>query len=82
MNRLATTLLICLLGAATLSARAQNHRYAIVEYMHLPEGKGEEAYLATEKLWQRLHQRAVDAGMNAVVKIDWPPAAAKPEEDR
>jgi hypothetical protein len=63
MNRLATTLLICLLGAATLTAHAQEHRYAIVEYMHLPEGDTEQAYLATEKLWQRLHQKAVDAGI-------------------
>jgi hypothetical protein len=30
--------------------------------MHLPEGKSEDAYLATEKLWQRLHQKAIDAG--------------------
>ena len=63
MNRLVITILICLLGAATFSARAQEHRYAIVEYMHLPEGKSEEPYLATEKLWQRLHQKAVDAGI-------------------
>src|ERR1043165_6471754 len=63
MNRLTTTLLINLLTAATLTAHAQNHRYAVVEYMHLPEGDTEKAYLATEKLWQRLHQKAVDAGI-------------------
>jgi len=64
MNRLASTLLLFLLAAGTLPARAQSspQRYAIIEYMHLPEGKSEETYLATEKLWQRLHQKAVDAG--------------------
>jgi hypothetical protein len=63
MNRIAALLLLCTLSAASLSARAQNHRYAIVEYMHLPEGKSPDTYIATEKLWQRLHQRAVDAGI-------------------
>src|SRR4051812_33786650 len=64
MNRLTFTLLLSLLAAGTLSSRAQKspQRYAVVEYMHLPEGGSEEAYLATEKLWQRLHQKAVDAG--------------------
>jgi hypothetical protein len=64
MNRIASTLLLFLLLAGTLPARAQSppRRYAVVEYMHLPEGKSEEAYLATEKLWQRLHQKAVDQG--------------------
>ena len=63
MNRFTTTFLLCLLCAVSLTARAQNHRYAIVEYMHIPEGKGEDAYIACEKLWQRLHQKAVDAGI-------------------
>src|ERR1039457_1975809 len=31
--------------------------------MHIPEGQSSDAYIATEKLWQRLHQRAVDAGI-------------------
>ena len=64
MKILASTLLPFLLCAGIQSAQAQNapQRYAVVEYMHLPEGKSEEAYLATEKLWQRLHQKAVDAG--------------------
>src|ERR1051325_3680086 len=63
MNRIITALVISLLAAATLTAHAQNRRYAVVEYMHLPEGDTEEAYLKTEKLWQRLHQKAVDAGI-------------------
>jgi hypothetical protein len=63
MNLFKRTLLVTLLAAATLAARAQANRYAIVEYMHIPEGKSEDAYIATEKLWQRLHQRAVDAGI-------------------
>lgn len=62
MNRLTSALGLALLAAATLTARAQTHRFAVVEYMHLPEGRNEDAYLATEKLWQRLHQKAVDAG--------------------
>ncbi len=63
MNRFVSTLALSLLAAANLSAQDQTHRYAIVEYMHLPEGNTEEAYLKTEKLWQRVHQKAVDAGI-------------------
>jgi hypothetical protein len=63
MNLFARTLLLALLIMGTLAARAQDRRYAVVEYMHIPEGKSHDAYLATEKLWQRLHQKAVDAGI-------------------
>ena len=63
MNRFVRTLLLTLLVTTALAARAQERRYAIVEYMHIPEGKSPDAYVATEKLWQRLHQRAVDAGI-------------------
>src|SRR5215831_9317407 len=63
MKALIRTLLLTWLVSAALAARAEEHRYAIIEYMHIPEGKSEDAYVATEKLWQRLHQRAVDAGI-------------------
>jgi hypothetical protein len=63
MNQIKRTLLIVLVATAACWAQAQERRYAIVEYMHIPEGKSRDAYVATEKLWQRLHQRAVDAGI-------------------
>ena len=56
-------LFLALLCPGALSARAQEHRYAVIEYMHIPEGKNPDTYVAAEKLWQRLHQRAVDAGI-------------------
>jgi hypothetical protein len=63
MNSIKRALLLTLLASCALTTRAQEHRYAVVEYMHIPEGKSDDTYLATEKLWQRLHQRAVDAGI-------------------
>jgi hypothetical protein len=63
MNQLKRTILFALVATAACLARAQEHRYAIIEYMHIPEGKSRDTYIATEKLWQRLHQRAVDAGI-------------------
>ncbi len=63
MKPIARTLCLALLVVGVLSARAQERRYAVIEYMHIPEGKSDAPYLATEKLWQRLHQRAVDAGI-------------------
>ena len=63
MKLLTTGLLLALLAANALPTRAQEHRYAVIEYMHIPETQSDDAYLATEKLWQRLHQKAVDAGI-------------------
>jgi hypothetical protein len=63
MNRFVLALLLTVSAMGSLAAQAQDRRYAVVEYMHIPEGKSEAAYIATEKLWQRLHQRAVDAGI-------------------
>jgi hypothetical protein len=62
-NRFARTLFLTLLVAGALSARAQQRLYAVIDYMHIPEGKSEDAYIAQEKLWQRLHQKAVDTGI-------------------
>jgi len=53
--------LTCII-AGTLAARAQERLYAVVNYMHIPEGQSHEEYIALEKLWQRLHQKAVDTG--------------------
>lgn len=54
---------IALLAFAGLAAEAQNRTFLVVDRMHIREGQSSEAYIATEKLWQRLHQRAVDAGI-------------------
>lgn len=37
--------------------------YAVVEYMRVAQGHDADEYVALEKLWQRLHQKAVDAGI-------------------
>lgn len=63
MISIARTVAIALLGFAALAANAQNRTFLVVDRMHIPEGQSAEAYIATEKLWQRLHQRAVDAGI-------------------
>ncbi len=63
MISIARTVAIALLGFAALAANAQNRTFLVVDRMHIPEGRSAEAYIATEKLWQRLHQRAVDAGI-------------------
>ncbi|MGA2658472.1 MAG: hypothetical protein ABSH34_13285 [Verrucomicrobiota bacterium] len=64
MKRLSTVLLsLCLLGAATAARAQQPHLYAVIDYMHIPDDKSDQDYIALEKLWQRLHQKAVDAGI-------------------
>lgn len=63
MKSIARTVAIALIGFAALAANAQNRTFLVVDRMHIPEGQSSEAYIATEKLWQRLHQRAVDAGI-------------------
>ena len=63
MHTLTRTLLACGLAlAATFAARAQERYFAIVDYMHIPDSSSEAEYLALEKLWQRIHQKAVDSG--------------------
>jgi hypothetical protein len=63
MNLLTRTLLSAAVLMTAFTLAAQDRRYAVVDYMHIPEDQSEEAYIATEKLWQRLHQKAVDAGI-------------------
>jgi hypothetical protein len=63
MNLLTKAIVLVLLAAGGLAARAQEHLYAAVDYMHIPEGQSAEQYIGLEKLWQRLHQKAVDAGL-------------------
>jgi len=46
-----------------LAVQAQNRIFAIIDYMHIPEARRAEDYIAVEKLWQRRHQKAVDAGI-------------------
>jgi hypothetical protein len=64
MKRLSTVLLfLCLLGAAVAARAQQPHLYAVIDYMHIPDDQSAQDYIALEKLWQRLHQKAVDAGI-------------------
>ena len=64
MKRLNTVLLfLCLLGTPAF-IHGQEHRvYAVVDYMNVPDEKSEQDYIALEKLWQRIHQKACDAGI-------------------
>jgi hypothetical protein len=64
MKRFSAVLLfLCFLGAATVACAQQQHLYAVIDYMHIPDNKSDQDYIALEKLWQRLHQKAVDAGI-------------------
>jgi hypothetical protein len=62
MKTLAKIVLTLQILGACLAARAEEKSYFIVNYMRVPEGQKVEDYLALEKLWQRLHQKAVDTG--------------------
>ncbi len=62
MKTFTRALAFTLILAATLTARAADRLYAVVSYMHIPDGSNQEDYLGLEKLWQRLHQKAVDSG--------------------
>ncbi len=58
------SLLACaMVVAGILSVRAQPTLFAVADYMFVGPEKSETDYLATEKLWQRLHQKAIDAGI-------------------
>ncbi len=64
MKRFSKVLLfLCILGAASVARAQQEHLYAVIDYMHIPDGKSEQDYIALEKLWKRLHQKAADAGI-------------------
>jgi hypothetical protein len=63
MKYIARTLALAILGLGALTAHAQNRTFIAVDRMHIPESQNPETYIATEKLWQRLHQRAVDTGI-------------------
>jgi hypothetical protein len=64
MKRLNTVLLSLCLLAAPAVIHAQQHRvYAAVDYMNVPDEKSEQDYIALEKLWSRVHQKACDAGI-------------------
>jgi hypothetical protein len=64
MKRLGTVLLsLCMLGSVSLIHAQQQRLYAVVDYMNVPDEKSEQDYIAIEKLWQRIHQKACDAGI-------------------
>jgi len=46
-----------------LAAQAQTRHFTVINHMHIPDGKSAEDYIAVEKLWQRVHQKKVDAGI-------------------
>ena len=60
----AVLLCLGLLCAASVARAQQSHLYAVIDYMHIPEGKSDQDYIAVEKLWQRIHQKAADAGIS------------------
>ena len=62
MKRFTNILMLSLLMTGGLATRAAEKFYAVIAYMHIPEGQSREEYLALEKLWQRLHEKAVDTG--------------------
>lgn len=64
MNLSPRTLLgaLALAFVLALTARGQERLFVAVDYMHLPEQSSEQAYLDLEKLWQRVHQKAVEEG--------------------
>jgi hypothetical protein len=63
MKRLTTVLVLTALAFAAASARAAERLFVAVDYMHIPETSSEADYLAVEKLWQRVHQKAADSGL-------------------
>jgi hypothetical protein len=62
MKKFARALVLTCVLANALVSGAQEKTYAVIDYMRIPEGQSREEYLALEKLWQRLHQKSVDAG--------------------
>ena len=51
--------------------RAQQQRlYAVIDYMHIPDDKSDKDYIALEKLWSRIHQKACDAGICRAWYVD------------
>ena len=64
MRRLVTALLFACLLTSVTTLRAQQQRlYAVIDYMHIPDDKSAKDYIALEKLWSRIHQKACDAGI-------------------
>lgn len=55
-------LLALVFAAGSPAAHAQETLFAAVDYMHLSERSTERDYLDMERLWQRIHQKAVDEG--------------------
>ena len=71
MKRLQTVLLCLSLLCAASAARAQqDHLYAVIDYMHISDGKSAQDYVALEKLWQRIHQKAANAGISRAWYLD------------
>src|SRR5215475_11231113 len=64
MKRLSAVLLsFCLLASVNVVFAQQQHLYAAIDYMNVPDENSEQDYIALEKLWQRIHQKACDAGI-------------------
>jgi hypothetical protein len=62
MQHIIKALLVVLLFVGSLNVRAQERLFASADFMHLPEFGSEIEYMALEKLWLRIHQKAVDEG--------------------
>ena len=54
---------LAMFSIGDLAAQAQTRVFTVIDHMHIPEGKSADDYIAVEKLWQRVHQKKVDAGI-------------------
>ena len=59
----AATFAFVILCVGDLAVQAQDRIFLVTDYTHIPQGRRAEDYIAVEKLWQRRHQKAVDAGI-------------------
>ncbi len=57
------TFAFVILCVGDLAVQAQDRIFLVTDYTHIPQGRRAEDYIAVEKLWQRRHQKAVDAGI-------------------
>jgi hypothetical protein len=54
---------LILMNATAQAAEASPTLYVAVDYMRVADGRSKADYIALEQLWQRLHQKAADAGI-------------------
>lgn len=57
------SLLAALLLASAVQAAEDQRMYAVIDYMRVEQSHSPQEYLALEKVWQKLHRKAVDSGV-------------------